>query len=384
MNQVNRLEVLRGLVDSLASAGADLLPRAGDLYRRCAVLQVDRQQVDDAIRSIPRSQVEKVLVVDGLEAKVVAAAEESFEGGLSEVDGDRDTWMNAAFDSLLARDRAQSILVAGERWAELNQTSLEAAARMRQALADLDRKLKPKARWFTSLNLLRRKERDLLDAAHREAAWWFAHRADCDDLLGILAGNTPGTVPHVQGCADCRRDLEHAAPVQAPRSLHFTSEQLWRYSLGTLPDDEAELLREHADTCEPCAELMRADEEGEEAITEALEDEEVPEAAKRPAARRTSGLAGFERKVVEDTEDYRITLIRERRKVRLVVRPQSRRGLAAVAVSFPPQTRAHKPTHTPDGLEFELGEPDALAGKTVRVMVKLTQTAAPIHCDIEL
>ena len=59
-------------------------------------------------------------------------------------------------------------------------------------------------------------------------------------------------------------------------------------------------------------------------------------------------------------------------------------GIAAVALSILTESKIHKPQHTPEGLEFDLGDSDALEGKTARVMLKLRPTDLPIQRDIEL
>src|SRR5215469_3440417 len=81
------------------------------------------------------------------------------------------------------------------------------------ALEEIDRRYRPLSRNWVPLNALRRTQRDLLNPAEQEAAWWFTARSDCDGLLTALASLEGLSEPfrdHLRSCAECTSDLAKA------------------------------------------------------------------------------------------------------------------------------------------------------------------------------
>src|SRR5438045_9785771 len=108
----------------------------------------------------------------------------------------------------MARDRAESARVAIDRWESLKGEELKGAEELRERLFELDERFRRRVRFLVGLNRRRRVERDLLDEAQRGTAWWFNLRADCDDLLRLLAGAATATSgQHLAACGLCREDL---------------------------------------------------------------------------------------------------------------------------------------------------------------------------------
>ena len=192
----------------------------------------------------------------------------------------------------MARDCAESMRVAIDRWESLKGEELKGAEDLRERLFELDERFRKRARFLVGLNRRRRLERDLLDEAARETAWWFALRADCDDLLRLLAGTATATSEqHLAGCSLCRDDLKRSRLVERPPERHLTSEDLWNLDLGLLPAEERRELKRHAESCKACGQLMHAMEEGEKAI-EGSWRRAIRRGARGAPRRSPSGRAG--------------------------------------------------------------------------------------------
>lgn len=174
------------LLSGTASPG-EVLEAAGDLLRRRSRLETEG--VDAALRGLGRSQVEawlKAQKPQSLQPVLLRAAEEAVEVAL---DGgeEADMWRVSALEGLSARDRAASAAHALAVWegfhGALDGESAQLRDRFLAALQSLDSALRPRARWFIPLNPQRRQERDLIEPAEQDAAWWFSARAGCDDLV---------------------------------------------------------------------------------------------------------------------------------------------------------------------------------------------------------
>jgi hypothetical protein len=298
--------------------------------------------------------------VEALRGALLRGAEEAAEAALGEQE-EAELWRASALEGLLARDRAESAARALAEWEAL-QGPLEGEAAQRwrafrEGLGRLDVALRPMARWFISLNPHRREERDVLDAGERARAWWYTERAECDELLAALGKRPERPSPHLEGCPHCRADLSGTAHVEAPPRRHLSAEQLWRLDMGEMSLEERTWVERHTQKCLECAQALWALEEGDAAIEEALEEDELPGArTSRAAAPRRPGAARLpeHREVLEERRDFRVVLVRERRRARLLVQPLSGRAVTA-AVFLAPGKPSLKPQHGPEGILFELG-----------------------------
>jgi hypothetical protein len=281
-------------------------------------------------------------------------------------------------DGLFARDRAESGSRAIGEWEALHGPLQGQGAVLlkgfREALGRLDRALRPKARWFIPLNPRRRAERELLDAAERTRAWWFNERADCDDLLPALSQLPDKPGPHLQNCTECRADLSSTSAVESPPRRHLSADELWRFDMGLLSADELKWIDRHTEKCLDCAQAIWALEEGDEAIEQALaaKDVAVPAArtsrAPEPSARRPGAARHPEqREVLEERREFRVVLVRERQRARLLVQPLTGRAVTA-AVFLAPGKPSLKPQMGPEGLRFDLG---TSGGRSAHLMVRV-------------
>lgn len=390
-----RAEALSALFRKLqaASPGSQLKPveamvGAGDLLRRSRAAQVGVSQVEAILGGIPREPLEAWLSkapAVALEPALDRALSEGGEAGLAEDGEEREVWASSAHEALMARDRAESARVAIDRWESLKGEELKGAEELRERLFELDVRFRKRARFLVGLNRRRRVERDVLDEAAREPAWWFTFRADCDDLLRLLAGTAAATSEqHLAGCSLCREDLQRSRMVERPPRRHLTSEDLWNMDLGLLPAEERRELKRHAEGCKACAQLLYAMEEGEKAIEELVKKGD-PEAPPKPASRKSGGSSQrARRQVALERREFRLLVVRDRGRVRLVVEPREARGFAAAKCTVPPQRKALTPKSTRDGLEFDLGSEDELKGRTAKITLKLTERGDPITADVSL
>ncbi len=356
--QARRDQLTRG-----GAAPGSLLEGVGDILRRGE--RLGNEGVQQALRGLTRGQVESWLQAqkpDALRSGLLRAAEESLEAALGEPE-EAELWRTAALEGLQARDRAESAVRALLAWEALHGALDGAVARVwrefREGLGRLDTALRPKARWFIPLNPQRRAEREVLDTAERAGAWWYSERSDCDDLIAALTTRPERPSPHLQGCTQCQADLRQSAPVEAPPRRHLSADDLWRLDMGLMSEDERSRVERHTGKCLDCAQAVWALEEGDEAIEEALDADEQPGAAARPsrtpAPRRTGGARHPEhREVLEERREFRVVLVRERQRARLLVQPLSGRTVTA-AVFLTPGKPSLKPQSGPEGLLFELG-----------------------------
>jgi len=356
--QARRDQLTRG-----GAAPSSPLEVVGDILRRGE--RLGSEGVRQALQGLTRGQVESWLQAqnpDALRSELSRAAEESLEVALGEPE-ESELWRTAALEGLQARDRAESAIRALVEWEALHGALDGEAARLwrefREGLGRLDTALRPKARWFIPLNPQRRAEREVLDAAERSGAWWYSERADCDELIAALMTRPERPGPHLQGCTQCQADLRQSAPVEAPPRHHLSAEDLWRLDMGLMSEDERSRVERHTEKCLDCAQAVWALEEGDEAIEEALDADELPGAAARtsrgPDPRRAGGARQPEhREVLEERREFRVLLVRERQRARLLVQPLSGRTVTA-AVFLTPGKPSLKPQSGPEGLLFELG-----------------------------
>ncbi|WP_434388021.1 hypothetical protein [Melittangium boletus] len=351
----------------------------GEVLRRGE--RLGREGVDQALRALGSAEIDAWLRAQSAETlrpALLRAAEESAEAALGEDVEESEVWRASSLEGLAARDRAESALRAIAAWESLHgAVSGELAERLntvREAFGRLDGALAPKARWFIPLNTQRRAERDLLDAGERPRAWWFSARAECDDFLAVLhsRGERPGT--HLRACPDCLRDVDQSVLVDAPPKRHLSAEDLWRFDMGTLSAAELKWVDGHTEKCLECAQAIWALEEGDEAIDRALAEQEraVPAArtsrAAEPSRRGpTSARHAEQRDVLEERRDFRVVLVRERQRARLLVQPLGSRAVTA-AVFLTPGKPSLKPHSGPEGLQFDLG---TAGGRSAHLMVRV-------------
>jgi len=390
----DRIAALRNLATQLHTPGAGEAPSpaavlvaAGDLVRRSAAVGVDPGEVDAALRALTASGVHESvasLAVDGLDAQLRRAADEALESGLAETEDEKEMWAASALEALGARDRAESANVAAQRWAALAAGGGDAeVARLAERLAELDRRLQGKARSLTALNGRRRAELELLDEAHRPRAWWLGARSQCDGLLGMLSGQVPAGGAHLDGCPECRRDLERAKAVEAPPPLHLSSEDAWRLELGQMPAAERAKFQEHAQDCLECAQVLWAMQEGDKAIAEEESDGPRPfDSAARGMPGAAARMRGPGHREIARRKAYRVVLVRSER-IHVLVQP-TRGGLAVASMAIPPQRNVYLPRQTSQGLEFDLGEANDVEGRTARLTVRVTEGGENEVLDIPL
>ncbi len=168
-------------------------------------------------------------------------------------------------------------------------------------------------------------------------------------------------------------DLADVAVVEQPPRKHLSSDELWRFDMGLMADDERARMSAHAEQCADCAQAILALEEGDTAIEEALDEEEgATEVAARTSSaavqRRPGARHPERREVLEERREFRVLLVRERQRVRLVVQPLGGRSVTA-AVFLTPGKPSLKPTQGPEGLSFELGA-DASGARTAHLTVQ--------------
>lgn len=257
------------------AAAAAVLVAAGTLLRRSQSFGVSRAQVDGGLRHLPREAVLSWLAsepADAASAALALAVDEAIEAALADDDGERSTRSAGAFAALAGRDRLESALAGLARYEAVTGALAGDGSWRRDQLAHqvarLDADTRKRARALAALNVERRRERDLLDNGVREAAWWYADRADCDALAQLLAGKAVEPA-HLASCAQCRADVEASAVVDAPPSMHVTEDDLWRFEAGELDALEARRVSRHAERCTECALALSAMRDGDVAVEEA-------------------------------------------------------------------------------------------------------------------
>ena len=348
----------------------------GDLLRREG--RLGTEGVERALRGLSRADVDTWLKAhkpEVLQPALLRAAEEAAEAGFGEEGEEAEVWRTSSLEGLTARDRAESAARAIGQWEALHgPLEGEAAARwksFREGLGRLDTMLRPKARWFIPLNSQRRAERDLLDAAERPRAWWFTDRSDCDDFIAALTQRPERPSPHLQACQECREDLSSTQAVEAPPRRHLSAEDLWRFDMGLMSAVELKWVDGHTEKCLECAQAIWALEEGDEAIEQSLEGLPPPPAARSRGAesppRRPGARHPEQRDVLEERREFRVVLVRERQRARLLVQPLLGRAVTA-AVFLAPGKPSLKPQQSPEGLQFELG---AGGGRSAHLMVRV-------------
>ncbi len=360
-----------------------VLVAAGDLVRRQKALGLDGESVDRALAAVSRELVDggqAPYAVDVVRQTLVEAADGCVRVGLEDVATELDSLVSGALRALRMRDALASFLVGLARWevlaGALGTAALERRRWLADGLAGLDRTLRAKARWFVVANPARRAERDLLDPGARTEAWWFSSRSDCDELITILAGGRPAGT-HVATCPDCQRDIETARIVETQAEGHVSPDDLWAYDSNEMAEEKRRAVEAHAARCAPCALALQALQDGEEAIASVSELTRAQSTAVRGAPARPR------RETVSESERFRIFVLRERR-VKVLVQPARPGAIAAVSVLAPTGRGPIAPVPTAEGIEFDLGPAESVAGRRVRVSVQLPDSGEPVEQDVKL
>ncbi|MFY0565015.1 hypothetical protein ACN28E_14330 [Archangium lansingense] len=370
--QARRAQLIRG-----GASNGGSLEAIGDVLRRAE--RLGREGVEQALRGLTCADIDGWLrsqKPEALQPALLRAAEEAAEAALGEEGEEAEVWRTSSMDGLTARDRAESAARAIGEWESIHGAlDGEAAARLkafRDGLGRLDAALRPKARWFIPLNSQRRAERDILDTAERPRAWWFTERADCDDFLAALSSRPERPGPHLQSCSDCRADLANSETVEVPPKRHLSADDLWRFDMGLMSATELNWVDGHTEKCIECAQAIWALEEGDEAIEQALDEQPAASArtsrtAEPPARRPGAARHPEQREVLEERREFRVVLVRERQRARLLVQPLAGRAVTA-AVFLAPGKPSLKPQQGPEGLQFDLGTG---GGRSAHLMVRV-------------
>jgi hypothetical protein len=244
-----------------AEAGR-VLALAGDLLRRTEALGDARMEIEIALEKIDAKAVEawvESIDADAEHGKLAKGIDDAFDAMLEDGE-ERVLYMNSAENALTARDALASARAAMTIAAPALVPALD------QKLARIDGKLPKNARLLVTLNALRRREIALLDAAEREASWWYASRANCDFLISLYrlqeTTETHGNVTqkhnaaHLATCADCQRDVESASIAYTPQ--HVAASSLWRREHGQATASEIAFMDAHAAKCEDCKRALAA------------------------------------------------------------------------------------------------------------------------------
>lgn len=377
---LSRYTARRATLTAGTASPAEVLEAAGDLLRRAS--RTGTEGVEAALRGLGRPQLEGWLRAQkpqALKAVLLKAAEEAVEAAL---DGgeEAELWRASALEGLAARDRAASAARALAAWEGLHGALQGESAQLRDswlsALGTLDSSLRPRARWFIPLNPQRRQERDLLEPAEQDTAWWFSSRAGCDDLVATWTGRPQSPTSHLQSCSDCRADMADTATVDAPPRRHLSADDLWRFDMGLLTEDERSRIDAHTARCGECAQAVLALGEGDEAIEEALEMDaeegtvgQAARSSRAPVSHRAAARHPEQREVLEERREFRVVLVRERQRVRLLVQPLSGRSVTA-AVFLTPGRPTLKPTHGPEGIAFDLTSASEQGARSAHLSVQ--------------
>ncbi|MFP2931620.1 hypothetical protein ACLESO_41830 [Pyxidicoccus sp. 3LG] len=85
--------------------------------------------------------------------------------------------------------------------------------------------------------------------------------------------------------------------------------------------------------------------------------------------RPTSARHPEQREVLEERRDFRVVLVRERQRVRLLVQPLSGRSVTA-AVFLSPGRPSLKPSHGPEGIAFDLTTASSTGARSAHLSVQ--------------
>ncbi|MFT3708144.1 MAG: hypothetical protein QM817_10865 [Archangium sp.] len=338
-----------------------LLEAAGDLLRRKTALSVAAGDVVKQLAAINEAGLKAWgdgVQVNELTARLKRAASQAVESALPDSPEEGASMAQWAAQDLQARDRVESAVVALEALGRGDAKAL--ATRIRGALQQVDRTCRAMVMSFTALNQTRRTEAALLDTEYRGAAWWYSERTGIEDdgIVGILGGERGSLNDEARGADKIVRS-------KRGRSVGF--DELFRFDLGLATPAEKEIIRRQADADPELKLALAAMEAAESAISDETKDEvrSVP-VVSSPVERSSTP------EIIEERSEFKVLLFRTKKNVQVVVQPHRLDRFAAAAVYRSDEPDRAFPSKPGDmGIHFDLGEPDALAGKLARVVVKL-------------
>lgn len=345
-----------------------VLEAAGDLLRRSAAVQADGALVAGVLGLLPEAGLKSWsdgVQLPELRSRLQRAASQAVEAALPDTPEDGERLTGWAMQDLHARDRLESALVALEALAAKGRGDAKVLSeRLRRAVEDVDAACRPSAPALSALNGHRRGEAALLDDGHRARAWWFAERSGIDDdaLVRVLGGEEKGRLPAAEKRAD--------GIVSKKRARRITWDELFRFDLGLATTAEAEVLKRQAAEDAELKRVMAAMEEGERAIEELTKDDPPLRSAPVPLPVEPRGDAP---EVITERTEFKVLVFRTKARVQVVVQPRRPDRFAAAAVFRSDEPERGLPSSSGElGHEFDLGAPQAVAGLTARVVVKLT------------
>lgn len=345
-----------------------VLEAAGDLLRRTTAVRADGALVTGVLGLIPEAGLKSWsdgVQLPELRSRLQRAASQAVEAALPDTPEDGERLAGWAMQDLHTRDRLESALVALEALAAKGRGDAKVLSeRLRRAVEDVDAACRPSAPALSALNGHRRGEAALLDDGHRARAWWFAERSGIDDdaLVRVLGGEATGRLPAAEKRAD--------GIVSKKRARRITYDELFRFDLGLSTTAEAEVLKRQAAEDAELKRVMAAMEEGERAIEELTKDDPPLRSAPVPLPVEPRGSAP---EVIEERTEFKVLVFRTKARVQVVVQPRRPDRFAAAAVFRSDEPERGLPSSSGElGHEFDLGAPQAVAGLTARVVVKLT------------
>jgi hypothetical protein len=211
------------------STPINVLTVCGDSLRRSSHPESARpDETDRALLALSIAEVAQGVggVAPNLQAELQRAGAESFEAAFADSGEERALFAESSRGALVARDRAESVLVAARRRIELAKDDLSELSRQVAALAErlvvVDAKQKSLARNLTGINPERRNELATLDAGAKARAWWFSLMAEPehDGMLrsfGDLEAGRPSDLALRDDSALRRVNLGGADPVELAR-----------------------------------------------------------------------------------------------------------------------------------------------------------------------
>ena len=252
-------EATQRVVNGAADAGR-ALALGGDLLRRRETLGDTTRDVGLALDRIEAQAAHAY--VESIDAaaehdKLARGLEEAFEAMIEDGD-ERILFVHSAETTLYARDAFESVRAA------MHHQKLD-TSKLESKLAQIDAGLAKKARLLIALNPTRRREAGALDAAERDAAWWFSARMQCDFLMSLYRSqdNDPNVnvtakhnAAHLATCEACQRDVEAGSLAYTPQ--HIPASSLWRREQGVATSDEIAFMDGHAKGCKDCKRALDA------------------------------------------------------------------------------------------------------------------------------
>jgi hypothetical protein len=211
------------------STPINVLTVCGDSLRRTSHPESARpEETDRALLALSIADVARSVAgcAPNVQTELQRAGSEAFEAAFADSSEERGLFAESARGALVARDRAESVLVAARRRIELAKDDLTELLRAVDALearlAAADTKRKSLARSLTGINPERRRELATLDPAAKARAWWFALLAEPEHDALLPAFGDLGAGRHSDLALDDdsalrRMGLGSADPVELAR-----------------------------------------------------------------------------------------------------------------------------------------------------------------------